>query len=63
MTKIPPDDILESLYKMRIRESVHLKTVWELYDMEIQKISMPEYQQLKTMVLRSIDQKTQIAKL
>ena len=24
MTKIPPDDILESLYKMRIREFLHL---------------------------------------
>ena len=25
MTKIPPDDILESLYKLRIRESDQLK--------------------------------------
>ena len=28
MTKIPPDDILEGLYKLRIRESAKLKTVW-----------------------------------
>ena len=27
MTKIPPDDILEGLYKLRIRESDKLKTV------------------------------------
>ena len=27
MTKIPPDDVLESLYKLRIRESDQLKTV------------------------------------
>ena len=27
MTKIPPDDILEGLYKLRIRESENLKTV------------------------------------
>ena len=27
MTKIPPDDILEGLYKLRIRESEKLKTV------------------------------------
>ena len=27
MSKIPSDDILESLYKLRIRESVQLKTV------------------------------------
>ena len=41
MMKIPSDDILESLYKLRIRESGQLKTVPELYDMEIhQKISM-----------------------
>ena len=35
MTKIPSDDILESLYKLRIRESDQLKTVLELYDMDI----------------------------
>ena len=35
MTQIPPDDILESLYKLRIRESEKLKTVLELYNMEI----------------------------
>ena len=58
MTKIPLDDILESLYKLRIRESEQLKTVLELYDMKIhQKISMPNYQKLKTMVKRRIDQK------
>ena len=45
MSKIPFDDILESLYKLRIRESAQLETVLELYDMEIhQKISMPNYQ-------------------
>ena len=58
MTKVPSDDVLESLYKSRIRESDQLKNVLELYDMEIhQKISMPNYQKLKTMVGRSIDQK------
>ena len=35
MTIIPPDDILEGLYKLRIRESEKLKTVLELYDLEI----------------------------
>ena len=34
-TQIPPDDILEGLYKLRIRESEKLKTVLELYDLEI----------------------------
>ena len=44
-------------------ESDQLKTVWELYDMEIhQKISMPNYQKLKTMVKRSIDQKLRLRK-
>ena len=58
MTKIPPDDVLESLYKFRIRESDKLKTVLELHDLEIhQKISMPDYQKLNTMVKGSIDQK------
>ena len=50
MTKIPSDDILENLYKLRMRESDQLKTVLELYDMEIhQKISMPNCKRLKTM--------------
>ena len=35
MTQIPSDDILENLYKLRIRESEKLKTVLELYNMEI----------------------------
>ena len=35
MSKIQADDILESLHKLRIRESAQLKTVLELYDMEI----------------------------
>ena len=61
MTKIPLDDILESLYKLRIRESDQLKTVLELYDMEIhQKIPMPNYQQFKTMVKRSTDLKLRV---
>ena len=33
MSKIPSDDIPESLYKKGIRESAQLKTVLELYDM------------------------------
>ena len=61
MSKIPSDDISESLFKLRIRESAQLKTVLELYDMEIhQKISMPNYQKLKTMVKRSVDQKLRL---
>ena len=57
MTKIPPDDILERLYKLRIRESEKLKTVLELYDLEIhQKKIGPDYHSLKTMVKRSIEQ-------
>ena len=35
VTKIPHDDILEGLYKLRIRESDKLKTVLEMYDLEI----------------------------
>ena len=32
MTQIPSDEILESLFKLRIRESEKLKTVLELYN-------------------------------
>ena len=57
MTKIPLDDILEGLYKLRIRESEKLKIVWELYDLETdQKKLGPDYHRLKTMVKRSIEQ-------
>ena len=56
MSKIPSDDVLEGLYKLRIRESDQLKTVLELYYMEIhQKISMPNFQKLRTMVERRIN--------
>ena len=57
MTKIPSDDILEGLHKLRIRESEKLKNVLELYDLEIhQKKAGPDYRRLKTMVKRSIEQ-------
>ena len=57
MTKIPHDDILEGLYQLRIRESEKLKTVLELYDLEIhQKKAVPDYHRLKTMEKRSIEQ-------
>ena len=63
MTKIPPDDILEGLYKLRIRESEKLKTVLELYDLEThQKKLGPDYHRLKTMVKRSIEQEMEIMK-
>ena len=47
MTQIPSDDILEELYKSRIRESEKIKTVLELYN---------DCHRLKTMVKRSIEQ-------
>ena len=57
MTKIPPDDILEGLYKLRIRESDKLRTVLELYDLQThQKKLGLDYHRLKTMVKRSIEQ-------
>ena len=61
MTKIPSDNILEGLYKLRIRESEKLKTVLELYNMEIhQKKAGPDYHRLKTIVKRSIEQNLRI---
>ena len=62
MTKIPTDDVLESLYKLRIRASDQLQTGLELYDLELhQKISKPDYQKLNTMVKRK--RETEIIKL
>ena len=57
MTQIPCDEILEGLYKLRIRESEKLKIVLELYDLEIhQKKMRPDCRRLKTVVKRSIEQ-------
>ena len=57
MTKIPPDEILEGLSKLGIRESEKLKTVLELYDLEIhQKKIEYDYHRLKTIVKRSVAQ-------
>ena len=51
LTQIPSDDILESFYKLRIRESEKLKTVLGLCGMEIhQKKLEPDNHRLKTMV-------------
>ena len=61
MTKIPSDDILEGLYKLRIRESEKLKTSLELYNMEIhQKKAGPDYHRLETMVKRRKEQNLRI---
>ena len=59
--RFPPMISWKVCTKLRIRESEQLETVLELYDMEIhQKISMPNYQKLKTMVKRSKDQKLRL---
>ena len=61
LPNIPSDDISGCLYNFRTRECDQPKTVLELYDKEIhQKISMPNYQTLKTMVKRSVDQKLRL---
>ena len=61
MTRIPSDDILEGLYKLRIRAFEKLKTVLELHNMEIhQKEAGPDYHRLKTTVKRSIEQNLRI---
>ena len=48
---------MEGLYKLRIQKSEKLKTVLELYTMEIhQKKAGHDYHRLKTMVKTSIEQ-------
>ena len=57
MTKIPLADILEGLYKLKIREYDKLKTVLELYDSEShQKKLEPDNHRLKTLAKGSIEQ-------
>ena len=57
MEQVPPDDILESLYTLKIREPEELKTVLEFYNLEIHhKKSKLDDHRLKTMVKRGIEQ-------
>ena len=58
MTKIPSDDILEGLYKLRIRESEKLKTVLELCDLEIRQKLGPDYHRLTERCTPSSDRST-----
>ena len=52
---------MEGLYKLRIRESEKLKTVLELYNIQIhQKKAGPDYHRLQTMVKRSLEQNLRI---
>ena len=56
MEQIPPDESLESLYKLRIRESQKLKSVLEWYNLDIyQNKTKPDSHRLKTMVKRGIE--------
>ena len=64
VSKTLSDDVLEGLYTYRIRESAQLKTVLELYDMEIhQQIPMPNFQKLKTVVKEECRSETSLTKL
>ena len=56
-SEAPKDSTLESLYKMRMRESDQLRTVLATYEQEINRgRSEPNYQKLKTMLMTHIDQ-------
>ena len=56
-SEIPNFHVLESLCKMRVRESVQLQTVLAMYEQEMdQNRSMPSYQKFKTMIGRHKDQ-------
>ena len=64
MSKIPSDDALESLYKLEYVSLTQLKTVLELYEMEIhQKKSMPNYQKFEDDGEKKYRSETPIAKL
>ena len=56
--EIPQDNVLESLCKMRTRDSEQLKTILALSDQDIeQKEIPPSYQRLKIMAEKFLDQK------
>ena len=47
MTKIPLDDILEGLYKLRTQESEKFKIILELYDLEIHQKKLGPVSQIE----------------
>ena len=64
MSKIPSDDILESLFKLRIRESRATQNrIGIVRHGDSSEFVDAIYQKLKTMVKRSTYQKTSITKL
>ena len=43
--EIPRENVLESLYKMKMRDSVQLQSVLAVYDLEIDRnLALPSYQ-------------------
>ena len=65
MSKIPSEEILESLFKLRIRESDQLKTVFEICTTWrfIRRYEFPTLEKLKTMEKRSFYQKLRLRNL
>ena len=56
--EVPSDNIVVTLYRMSFRKPDPLKTVWALYEQDVeQKNAHPSYQRLKTMVQKFLDQK------
>ena len=56
-SEIPPEMVLEGLYKSKLQDSVQLQTVLALYDQETVRINEPpSYSRLKTSERRHIDQ-------
>ena len=58
-SEIISENVLEALYKMKLRGFVHLQTVLAMYDQEMDRDrAMPSYPRLRTMVRQRIDQMT-----
>ena len=56
-SEVSREHVLESLCKMKLRESVQLQTVLAMYDREIDRnLALPRYPRLKTVVRRHVDQ-------
>ena len=61
MTKIPSDDILESLYKYEYESLRNSRPYWNLCNLEVyQKKAKPDYQRLKTKVTRRFTAESKI---
>ena len=56
-SEMPPENVLEGLYRNRLQGSEQLQTVFAMYNQELSRYRVaPSYQKLRSMVRQHLDQ-------